>query len=186
MKNNKNIEISALKIFSTVAASQTLTRAAERLGITQSAVSQTIKQLEIQTDTQLVVTRTRPIKLTPSGQVLNAYAQQVIGDTQRMIADVTLGSKGGLIRLNVGMVDSFCDVAGVQFMQRLKPFTSKIALRTGLVSPLTKALLNRDLDILITGDSVNEHPHLERHPLLRDPFVILVPENFSQQGSVDL
>lgn len=186
MKNNKNIEISALKIFSTVAASQTLTRAAERLGITQSAVSQTIKQLEIQTDTQLVVTRTRPIKLTPSGQVLNAYAQQVIGDTQRMIADVTLGSKGGLIRLNVGMVDSFCDVAGSQFMQRLKPFTSKIALRTGLVSPLTKALLNRDLDILITGDSVNEHPHLERHPLLRDPFVILVPENFSQQGSVDL
>tara|TARA_B100000767_G_scaffold38728_1_gene32651 strand:- start:1324 stop:2301 length:978 start_codon:yes stop_codon:yes gene_type:complete len=186
MKNNKNIEISALKIFAAVATSQTLTQAAEQLGITQSAVSQTIKQLEIQTDTQLVITRSRPIKLTPSGQVLKDYAHQVIIDTQRMLAEVRLASKGGLIPLNVGMVDSFCDVAGVQFMQQLKPFTSKLALRTGLVSPLTQALLNRDLDILITGDPLDQHPQLQRFPLLRDPFVIIVPEKFSRDGSVDI
>ena len=186
MKNNKNIEISALKIFAAVATSQTLTQAAEQLGITQSAVSQTIKQLEIQTDTQLVITRSRPIKLTPSGQVLKDYAHQVIIDTQRMLAEVRLASKGGLIPLNVGMVDSFCDVAGVQFMQQLKPFTSKLALRTGLVSPLTQALLNRDLDILITGDSLDQHPQLQRFPLLRDPFVIIVPEKFSLDGLVDI
>jgi DNA-binding transcriptional LysR family regulator len=84
------------------------------------------------------------------------------------------------------MVDSFCDVAGVQFMQQLKPFTSKLALRTGLVSPLTQALVNRDLDILITGDPLDQHPQLQRFPLLRDPFVIIVPEKFSRDGSVDI
>ena len=70
MKNSKTIEISALRIFAAVTEADTLTQAAERLGITQSAVSQTIKQLEAQTQTQLVITRSRPIKLTPSGQVL--------------------------------------------------------------------------------------------------------------------
>jgi len=186
MKNNKNIEIGALKIFAAVSTSETLTQAAEQLGITQSAVSQTIKQLEIQTDTQLVITRSRPIKLTPSGQVLKDYAMQVIEDTQRMLSDVRMASKGGLIPLNVGMVDSFCDVAGLQFMQQLKPFTSRLALRTGLVSPLTQALLNRDLDLLITGDPLDEHPQLQRYPLLRDPFVVLVPKKYSQRSDLNI
>ena len=48
MKNNNNIEISALRVFSAVSDAESLTQAAERLGITQSAVSQTIKQLELQ------------------------------------------------------------------------------------------------------------------------------------------
>jgi len=186
MKNNKNIEIGALKIFAAVSTSETLTQAAEQLGITQSAVSQTIKQLEIQTDTQLVITRSRPIKLTPSGQVLKDYAMQVIEDTQRMLSDVRMASKGGLIPLNVGMVDSFCDVAGLQFMQQLKPFTSRLALRTGLVSPPTQALLNRDLDLLITGDPLDEHPQLQRYPLLRDPFVVLVPKKYSQRSDLNI
>ncbi len=184
MKNNKNIEIGALRIFAAVTEADTLTQAAERLGITQSAVSQTIKQLESQTDTQLVVTRSRPIKLTPSGQVLKDYAQQIINDTQRMLADVRMTAKGGLLPLNVGMVDSFCDVAGLQLMQQVKPFVSKLALRTGLGSSLSQDLLNRNLDLLITSDPIDEHPELQRYPILRDPFVMIVPEKYSQDGAV--
>jgi DNA-binding transcriptional LysR family regulator len=184
MKNNKNIEISALRVFSAVAEAESLTQAAERLGITQSAVSQTIKQLELQAESQLVVTRSRPIKLTPSGQVLKGYAESIINDTRRMLVDMHKVSKGGSLPLSVGMVDSFCDVAGLKFMQKVKPFTSKLALRTGLVSPLTQALLNRDLDMLITSDPIDEHPELQRYPILRDPFVMIVPEQFAQSGNV--
>jgi DNA-binding transcriptional LysR family regulator len=184
MKNNKNIEIGALRIFAAVTEADTLTQAAERLGITQSAVSQTIKQLEILTETQLVITRSRPIKLTPSGQVLRDYAQQIINDTQRMLADVRMTSKGGLLPLSVGMVDSFCDVAGLEFMQRINSSVSKLSLRTGLGSSLSQDLLNRDLDILITSDPIDEHPELQRHPILRDPFVMIVPEKYAQNGEV--
>ena len=168
MKSHKNIEIGALRVFSAVAEAETLTQAAERLGITQSAVSQTIKQLESQTETQLVVTRSRPIKLTPSGQVLKDYAYQIINDTQRMLADVRMTAKGGLLPLNVGMVDSFCDVAGLQFMQQVNPFVSKLALCTGLGSSLSQDLVNRNLDLLITSDPIDEHPWLERRPICDD------------------
>jgi DNA-binding transcriptional LysR family regulator len=184
MKNNKNIEIGALRIFAAVTEAETLTQAAERLGITQSAVSQTIKQLELQTDTQLVITRSRPIKLTPSGQVLSSYAQQLINDTQRMLSDVRMAAKGGLMPLNVGLIDSFCDVAGLQFMQQVKPFVSKLALRTGLGSSMSQDLLNRDLDLLVTSDPIDEHPELQRHPILRDPFVMIVPNKYIQKDDV--
>ena len=184
MKNSKTIEISALRIFAAVTEADTLTEAAERLGITQSAVSQTIKQLEAQTETPLVITRSRPIKLTPSGQVLRDYAQQIINDTQRMLADVRLCAEGGLLPLNIGMVDSFCDVAGVEFMQQIKPFASKLSLRTGLGSSLSQDLLKRNLDILITSDPIDEQPELQRHPVLRDPFVMIVPDHYAQNGTV--
>ena len=184
MKKNSNIEISALRVFSAVSDADSLTQAAERLGITQSAVSQTIKQLELQTETQLVLTRSRPIKLTPSGQVLKGYADNLINDTKRMLVDVREASGTGNLPLKVGMIDSFCDVAGLQFMQQVKPFTSKLALRTGLVSPLTQALLSRDLDLLITSDPIDEHPELRRLPLLRDPIVMIVPNHIAKGEDV--
>ena len=183
MKNTKTIEIGALRIFAAITEADTLTQAAERLGITQSAVSQTLKQIERQTGTQLVNTRSRPIKLTPSGQVLKGYAQQILNDTQRMLADVRMASEGGMLPLNIGMIDSFCDVAGLQFMQQVKSFTSNLTLRTGLGSPLSQDLLNRDLDLLITSDPIDEHPELQRFPILRDPFVMIVPEEFAQDGT---
>ena len=184
MKNSNNIEISALRVFAAVGEADSLTQAAERIGITQSAVSQTIKQLESQTGTQLVLTRSRPIKLTPSGQVLKGYADNLINDTRRMLLDVREASSEGNLPLNIGMIDSFCDVAGVQFMQQVKPFTSKLALRTGLVSPLTQDLLNRDLDLLITSDPIGEHPELQRFPLLRDPIVMIVPDEYANHKEV--
>ena len=184
MKNSNNIEISALRVFAAVGEADSLTQAAERIGITQSAVSQTIKQLESQTGMQLVLTRSRPIKLTPSGQVLKGYADNLINDTKRMLLDVREASSEGNLPLNIGMIDSFCDVAGVQFMQQVKPFTSKLALRTGLVSPLTQDLLNRDLDLLITSDPIGEHPELQRFPLLRDPIVMIVPDEYDNHKEV--
>ncbi len=55
--------------------------------------------------------------------------------------------------------------------------TSQLSLQTGLAMPLSDALLAGDLDMLISSDPLDDHPELERHPLLRDPFVLLVAES---------
>ena len=116
--------------------------------------------------------------------MLKGYADNLINDTKRMLVDVREASGTGNLPLKVGMIDSFCDVAGLQFMQQVKPFTSKLALRTGLVSPLTQALLSRDLDLLITSDPIDEHPELRRLPLLRDPIVMIVPNHIAKGEDV--
>lgn len=186
MKTSDNLEISALRVFAAIGGAHSLTQAAERLGITQSAVSQTLKLLERQVGSKLVVTRARPIKLTPSGQVLKGYADKVMQETKRMLMDVRDASNGGSLPLNVGMIDSFCDVAGLHFMQKIKPLTSKLALRTGLVAPLSQALLDHDLDLLITSDPLDDHPQLQRFPLLRDPFVVIAPKGLEKSSTNDI
>jgi len=184
MRNQKNIEFGALKIFAAVADSETLTKAAEQLGITQSAVSQAIKKLETGLCTELIVRRSRPTKLTSGGEILKNYTRHVLAETHRMQTDIGMMSRNKVTQLRVGMIDSFGDVISLEFVQNIKPFAERLSLRTGVAAPLSKAFIDRDLDMLITSDPLEEHTDLARFPILRDPFVMIVPENCSKEGSV--
>lgn len=186
MKRNKAIEIGALRIFNAVADAETLTHAAQRLGITQSAVSQAIKQIEELTEVDLIVRRSRPIKLTQSGEVLRDYAQRVLSETSRVLNEVKLAANGGMSNLGVGMIDSYADALGLQFISQIKPFISKVALQTGLHTSLSEALRNRDIDILVTSDLSDHSTNLERHALIRDPFLVIAPEQSSKIYSADV
>ncbi len=178
MKHDGLIDLNALRIFSVVADSVTLTQAATRLGVTQSAVSQAIKQIETQTQTTLVVRRSRPIKLTPSGVILSDYATRMLSESRKMMNDVRMAAKSSLGRLNIGAVDSFGDILGRQLLEAAEPLAAKLALRTGNVPNLSQALIDGDLDVFISSDPLQDHPEFGSFPVLRDPFVLLVPATF--------
>jgi len=177
MAHERDIQIGALRIFAAAAESETLTSAAEKLGVTQSAVSQAIAQLESLAATELVVRRSRPIKLTPAGEVLKQHADLILASTRRMLKDLAVAAAGDLPRLTIGVIDSFADVAGQGLMESIGPIAPQLSLQTGLTMPLSEALLSRNLDILISSDPLEDHPELECHPLLRDPFVLLVSDD---------
>lgn len=65
-----------LKSFATLAEVNSFTATAERLGITQAAVSQHIRHLEQQLG-PLILRSKRPLELTPAGRALLDYCQQV-------------------------------------------------------------------------------------------------------------
>lgn len=184
MSSEREIQFGALKIFAAVAESDTLTKAAQKLGITQSAVSQAIAQLEDIMATELVVRRSRPIKLTPAGKVLKDHTGQILAATRNLFKEVATAAAGDLPRLKIGIIDSFADAAGQQLMGRIASIAPQLSIQTGLTAPLSQALLSRDLDLLITSDPMHENPELERHPILRDPFVMLVARNKCDSADV--
>jgi DNA-binding transcriptional LysR family regulator len=177
-----NVELRALEIFSVVAQSESLTEAGEALGITQSAVSQAIKQLEAHTGAELVIRRRRPTKLTPAGKILQDYASRILTEGQRMLTDIQMASGKGLAQISVGMIDSLGAIISEELVRRIKPLAGKVLLRTGVSAPLSSALLSRDLDILFTSDPMDSSPEIARFPLLRDPFLILAPESCKPKG----
>lgn len=77
----------------------TLSRAAARVHLTQSAISHQIKQLEDYYGTPLFERKTQPLRLTPAGQRLYALAQNtvaLVNDAERDIARITQGQAGKL------------------------------------------------------------------------------------------
>lgn len=72
-------------------------RAAVRLSITQSAVSQRLRSLEVQVGTVLIV-RSRPLKPTSAGRLLLKHAMQMRllrADLERDLKDLAPGAAGG-------------------------------------------------------------------------------------------
>ena len=74
----RNLDIAALRSFVTVAELGGVTRAAERLNLTQSAVSMQLKRLEAALDPQLLAREGRGIGLTREGEQLLGYGRRMV------------------------------------------------------------------------------------------------------------
>jgi LysR family transcriptional regulator (chromosome initiation inhibitor) len=79
----RDLDPAALDCLAALADDGSFERAAQRLSITQSAVSQRLRTLEAEVG-QLLVVRSRPLRLTEPGKVLLRFARQL----QAMRADV--------------------------------------------------------------------------------------------------
>lgn len=174
MKHQRMIDTQALYAFVTIAESDSLTEAAKRLGITQPAVSQSLKQLEEQVGTQLVVRRTSPVRLTVAGHVLKQNADAILGELRRLNATVREAADKGLIQCRLGFVTSCAEVFGSKLIAALGHKTERLTLRSGLTSAMVDAFLNREIDVLVTAETLSGVENLERFIVLRDPMLLAV------------
>ncbi|MBV0933647.1 LysR family transcriptional regulator [Marinobacterium weihaiense] len=172
------IDTHALACFVTIAEADSLTDAAGRLNVTQSAVSQTLKQLETLLGTPLVVRRTRPLRLTAAGLVLKQQADTIIGDLRRLTHSVRDAADQGLTQCRLGLVTSCSEVFGSRLIARLDNRIEQLTLRSGLTPAMIQSFLNREVDIVVSNDPLDDIEGLERHCLFRDPLLLAVPADW--------
>lgn len=96
------IERNEIRVFAAVVEEGGFSRAAERLHISQSAVSQAVANLEHKLDTQLLLRKGRP-RLTEAGKRLFSFAQTLVNEEQRTLADIQRIRTGALSTLNLAM-----------------------------------------------------------------------------------
>ncbi|WP_372426125.1 LysR family transcriptional regulator [Salinarimonas chemoclinalis] len=89
-------DFNALAVFALVAEERNFRAAADRLGVTRSAVSQTIRRLEETLGTALVRRTTRSVSLTEAGEHLHAQVAPAIAEMRA--ATETAASLGGAPR----------------------------------------------------------------------------------------
>lgn len=174
MKHERIFDTQALNAFVTIAESDSLTEAAKRLGVTQPAVSQCLKQLEEQVGTQLVIRRTSPVRLTVAGHVLKQNADTILGELRRLNATVREAADKGLTQCRLGFVTSCAEVFGSKLIAALGHKTERLTLRSGLTSAMVDAFLNREIDILVSDETLSGVENLERFVVLRDPMLLAV------------
>ena len=94
------MELSQLRTFRVVAETLNFTRAAERLGLTQSAVSHQIKSLETELGEPLFIRAKRGVKLSPAGQAALEHAIRLLDEAEALRERVSGGehSPAGRVR----------------------------------------------------------------------------------------
>ena len=75
-----DINLNLYKIFYEVALSESISNAAKKLYITQSAVSKAIKKLEEELNTELFYRNSKGVKLTEKGEELIFYVEEAFNN----------------------------------------------------------------------------------------------------------
>ena len=96
------IERHEIRIFSAVVEEAGFSRAAERLSISQSAVSQAVASLEHKLDAVLLVRKQQP-ELTEAGNRLFRYAQMVLKEERAALEDIAQIRTGALSTLDLAV-----------------------------------------------------------------------------------
>ncbi|ENI1211186.1 TPA: LysR family transcriptional regulator [Enterobacter hormaechei subsp. steigerwaltii] len=83
-----NYSLRQLRVFVTVAQARSFSRAGEMIGLSQSAVSHSVKELETQTGVKLLDRTTREVVLTEAGQQLAMRLQRLLDELNSTLRDV--------------------------------------------------------------------------------------------------
>ncbi len=125
-------QLAGLVAFVNVAERRSFTAAGAVLGVTPSAISQTIKQLEERLGARLLHRTTRSVALTEAGERLLLRVRPALGEVTAALAAVEEheGKPAGVLRLNVPRVGSalFIEPVLAEFMRRYPSIELELAL----------------------------------------------------------
>jgi LysR family transcriptional regulator for metE and metH len=169
------IEIRHLETLTAIREAGSLQEAAERLHVTQSALSHQLRDLEVRLKTPLLNRRTRPARLTTAGLRLLALADEVlprVKATERELQRLAAGRTG---RLHVAIECHSCFQWLMPALDAFRHDWPDVALDLSAAfsfAPLP-ALVRGDLDVVITSDP-QANDAVQYLPLFRYELVLAV------------
>jgi len=173
------LDLRHLVALKTIADQGSFGRAAERLGYTQSAVSQQIATLERIVGLRLIERPggPRPISLTEAGLILLRHAEAIDARLLAAKADMKALEDGDAGRLRVGTFQSVGTRVLPTLLRRFSEAHPKveIVLRESMDEAELLGMVERgELDLTFWTLPVAPGPY-EAVELLRDPYVLVVP-----------
>ena len=152
-----------------------LVEAADRLHVTQSALSHQLKDLEHRLGVELVVRRSRPVRFTAAGQRLLTLGQEVLPKVQQAERELKRLAEGQSGRLHIAIDCHSCFQWLMPALDAFREHWPEVELDLSAAfsfAPLP-ALQRGDLDMVITSDP-EEDEAVKYLPLFRYELVLAV------------
>jgi LysR family transcriptional regulator for metE and metH len=170
------LEVRHLALVAEIAATGSVTRAAERLHLTQSALSHQLRDVESRLETPLFLRLGRRMALTPAGERVLASARRVLDELARAEDDVrALSAPGsGVLRLctqcNTGY--HWLPPLLATFHRRYPAVDVRIVVEA--TDRPVAALLDGQIDLAFITDATDD-ARLVTRPVFKDELVAVVP-----------
>ncbi len=164
----------SLQYFLQVADEGSITRAAEKLGVAQPALTRRIKQLERDLGAELLVRLPRGVRLTSAGSDLLEHARRVVAEVSRARDQVRGNSRALRGRVVVGTSPTLAPLLLPGCVARARELLPGVALKLveGFSPQLLDALLAGRLDLAVMTNPPRS-PALALTPLLSEPLVVV-------------
>lgn len=170
------INIPELRVFVMAAEELNFSRAAQRLHLSQSAVSQNIQSIERNYKVELFVRHGRSVQLSDAGQVLLPMAREVL-NSARLLEDTLVNVKGEVSgELAIGCATTSGRYFIPNLLARFQREYPNVRTRVSLMKrqAVTDGLLDQTLNLGVVGRCVG-HRDIECQPIFEDRIILIVP-----------
>lgn len=176
------MELKQLRYFLVISECGNISAAAEKLHISQPALSLAVKKLEEELEVSLFKRTKNSIALNDNGKLVQKYAKQILLQTDKLKSEF-LHSKNSLLSFG------FCDPGPMRYAV---PLFQKQYPHISVTSQLfpddnENILLNQDIDAMISLNET-ESPDIVSEPFLQEELMLSVParHRLAKQKSVCL
>jgi len=171
------MELRQLRYFVAVAETGNISRAAQRIFLTQPALSRQIKALEDEIGQCLLERRAHSVHLTPAGEVMLREAREILQHADQVIERVRATSSGGRLRIGYApsLASGLLSPAVANFTQ-VHPGT-RVEMFDLSTEEMLTGLEAGKLDVVVTVGPDNETRGLKWAHLVRTPWRLAVASN---------
>ena len=180
MSNLKDFDFNlfrSIEVFSAIVENRHITQAAKLLGITQSAASQHVSNLEQALGVELIDRSVRPVRITLAGIALHQHSQKIFLEIEELKNNVRRldGSIAPVLR--IALLPSIATTLTPVLIKkaREKFDIQEVSVQAEFSNAQQELLNQRDVDLLITSDAYYDTDALERYPLLTEYFLLILP-----------
>ncbi|QPF87608.1 LysR family transcriptional regulator [Bradyrhizobium genosp. L] len=174
----KNLNLAYLESFREVIDCGSFSAAAERLQLTQPAVSLQVRQLERSLNATLIERVGRKARPTAAGVALLAHAEQISAAVTSAVEAVTQQSSGTAGRVRLGTGATACIFLLPPILRALRTAlpSLEITVTTGNTADIAKAVEDNTIDIGLVTLPVSGRS-FEITPVLNDEFMLIAPDD---------
>lgn len=169
------MNIRALEIFATVYEEKSLTAAATRLNLTQSAVSQAITNLEATFEHQLLDRSMRPPKPTMVGTLVFEQTKKILNSIAAIGQSIEFQLHQHVPVMRLAMAESFAKTAGPSLIKEINELAAEWRIGSASTDLIVDALIERRFDFILTFDASKNERELTSFPIFSEPFVAVAP-----------
>jgi LysR family nitrogen assimilation transcriptional regulator len=137
-----------LRAFLTIVECQSITKAADELGLAQPSLSQQLLRLEDELGAKLFQRTSRGVSTTTAGQLFKEHAERILQNTRQAREEIRRSTKAWVGEVSLGIPLSLGGLIGHRLIvaARVEFPDMKLRLRQGLASDLVKLVEDGTLD----------------------------------------
>jgi LysR family transcriptional regulator, regulator for metE and metH len=173
-----NLDVRSLQLVLAIHEESGVTRASERLNVTQSALSHQLRELEDRLRTPLFLRVKKKMVITPAGETVVRVARRVLHDLEAAEDEIRLLGDGtrGTIRLSTQCYTCYHWLPGIlrKFGKRYP--NVEVRIDVGATRQALRALLDGRLDVAIIHTKPDDAA-VELTPLFEDEMLLLVADD---------
>lgn len=173
-----------LRYFHAIVREGTLTRAAESLHVSQSALSIQLKKLEESLECALFERQHKSLRLTEEGRMVMDYAETIFRNGEEMLATLQNRNRRFRTVLRVGAVSTLSKNFQLRFLKvALDDQELEVVIHSASLRELIAQLKAHTIDLVLSNNPVMRDHELDVHCQLLDeqPVSLVGPKGFKKR-----